>query len=187
MSNPPLGPACNRRCCTSCGRSTQHTAQKLRARHSQVTRTAYAQKASRAAWPPSCPAPPKGIPHHAHLRPAPSALVVCKRCQSGHLAQQPHNLLVLHLARLVDVLPRQRWVLLGVARAESAYAGQDDAHGVRIGWQRRHRSLDLHGDLGVPHHRLVERRQLRRRGRRRCQVSRCWQECVHSVCVQDDL
>jgi hypothetical protein len=72
--------------------------------------------------------------------------VVRRRRERGHLADQPHDLLILHLAALVDVLPSERWVLLGVAGGQRGEAGQERAHRVRVVWQRGEALLDRDGE-----------------------------------------
>mmetsp|Transcript_34533 Transcript_34533/g.87294 ORF Transcript_34533/g.87294 Transcript_34533/m.87294 type:complete len:473 (+) Transcript_34533:703-2121(+) len=95
---------------------------------------------------------------------AAGGLVVRPRRQGGDLAQQAHNLLVLHLARLVDVAAHQCGVLLGVQRGQRADAGEQHAHGVRVSGQRLHRVNHGGGQRGVAHDRLLEGCKLRHGG-----------------------
>ena len=66
---------------------------------------------------------------------APRGAVVGKGREGGNLPNQPHHLLVLHLLALVDVLPRQRRVLRGVAggRAGGRAGGNGVGKMVSIG------------------------------------------------------
>jgi hypothetical protein len=75
---------------------------------------------------------------------------------------QAHDLLVLDLLGLVDVLSGQRWILLWVHRRQSIDGRQHDAHEMRVVRQSGHRALDRVGDGAVSHQRLVPARQLAR-------------------------
>jgi hypothetical protein len=77
---------------------------------------------------------------------APREAVVRRRRERRHLADQPHDLLVLDLPALVDMLPRERGVLLGVAGGKRSEAGQQRAHRVRVVGQRGEALLDRDGE-----------------------------------------
>jgi len=119
------------------------------------------QPAAREETAGSLPQPPpsKALLHNSLSKTPSKPTKPCTR-----LAQQPDDLLILNRPRVVDAAAREGRVLLRVARRQRAQAGEQRAHGVGVVRQRRDRGLHGGGDGGVAGQRLLERRQLRRRG-----------------------
>lgn len=85
-----------------------------------------------------------GGPRGASCPTSARGAMVGQRGDGRHLGNEPHDLLVLHLPRTVDVLSRQRRVLLRMAARQRRERDEDGAHEVRVVRERR----DGRGDGG---------------------------------------
>ncbi len=80
--------------------------------------------------------------------------------QCWYVTQQPVNLFIPQFLILVDVLPGQTWVLLGVEGGQSGHSGTEHPHRVCIIPEALHHMVHVAVDESMPHYLLLEGLQL---------------------------